>query len=90
MIIPDDKSTNEKDFVKLLLISTAQTSSRGEVLITFNIDGKEFSWEVPAGTEWKQGTKYTYDVQLNGNELRIGDVKIADWTDGKGGNAILE
>ena len=90
LIIPDDKSTDENSYIKLLLIPTAQTSSRGEVLITFNIDGKEFSWEVPAGTEWKQGTKYTYDVLLNGNELRIGDVKIADWTDGKGGNAFLE
>ncbi len=90
LMIPDDKSTNENSYIKLLLIPTAQTSSRGEVLITFDIDGKEFSWEVPAGTEWKQGTKYTYDVLLNGNELRIGDVKIADWTDGKGGNAFLE
>lgn len=90
MVIPEDKSTDEKDYMKLLLIPTTQTSSRGEVLITFEIDGKEFSWEVPAGTEWKQGTKYTYDVLLNGNELRIGDVKIADWTDGKGGNAFLE
>lgn len=90
LIIPEDKSTDEKDYMKLLLIPTSQTASQGEVLITFEIDGKEFAWEVPAGTEWKQGTKYTYDVQLNGNELRIGDVKIADWIDGKGGNAFLE
>lgn len=90
LIIPDDKSTDENSYIKLLLIPTAQTSSRGDVLITFDIDGKEFSWEVPAGTGWKQGTKYTYDVLLNGNELRIGEVKIADWTDGKGGNAFLE
>ncbi|MDR1502237.1 MAG: fimbrillin family protein [Prevotella sp.] len=90
LIIPDEKSTDEKDYLKLLLIPTSQTTSRGEALITFDIDGKEFSWEVPSGTEWKQGTKYTYDVLLNGNELRIGEVKIADWTDGKGGNAFLE
>ncbi|MBF0647998.1 fimbrillin family protein [Dysgonomonas sp. GY75] len=90
LIIPNDKFTDEKDYVKLLLIPTSQTSSRGEVIITFEIDGKEFSWEVPAGTQWKQGTKYTYDVLLNGNELRIGEVKIADWIDGAGGNAFLE
>lgn len=90
LIIPDDKSTDEKDYIKLLLIPTSQTTSRGEVLITFDIDGKEFSWEVPSGTEWKQGTKYTYDVLLNGNELRIGEVKIADWIDGASGNAFLE
>lgn len=90
LIIPDDKSTNDKDFVKLLLIPTVQTLSRGEVIITFDIDGKEYLWEVPSGTQWKQGTKYTYDVLLNGNELRIGDVKIADWIDGTGGNAFLE
>jgi hypothetical protein len=90
LTIPDDKSTDEKDYVKLLLIPTSQTVSRGEVLITFEIDGKEYSWEVPAGTQWKQGTKYTYDVLLNGNELRIGEVKIADWINGAGGNAFLE
>lgn len=90
LMIPDDRYTDEKDYVKLLLIPTSQTSSRGEVIITFEIDGKEFSWEVPAGTEWKQGTKNTYDVQLNGNELRIGQVKIVDWIDGAGGNTFLE
>ncbi|GAB6119086.1 hypothetical protein JCM30204_02340 [Dysgonomonas termitidis] len=90
LMIPDDKSTDEKDYMKLLLIPTLPTSLRGEVIITFDIDGKEFSWEVPAGTQWKQGTKYTYDVLLNGNELRIGEVKIADWINGTGGNAFLE
>jgi hypothetical protein len=90
LIIPDDKSKDEKDYMKLLLIPTSQTSSRGEVIISFDIDGKEFSWEVPAGTQWKQGIKYTYDILLNGNELRIGEVKIADWIDGTGGNAFLE
>lgn len=90
LMIPDDKSTDEKDYVKLLLIPTSQTASRGEVIITFDIDGREFSWEAPAGTQWKQGTKYTYDVLLNGNELRIGEVKIADWIDRAGGNAFLE
>lgn len=90
MIIPDEKSTNEKGYVKLLLIPTPVTSSRGDVIITFDIDGREFKWEVPAGTQWKQGTKNTYDILLSGNELRIGEVKIADWTDGVNGNVILE
>lgn len=90
MYIPNEKITDEKYYVKLLLVPSRKTSSPGEAIITFDIDGKEFTWKVPAGTEWKQGTKNTYDVQLNGNELRIGDVKIADWTDGKGGNAFLE
>jgi hypothetical protein len=90
LMIPDDKSINEDDYIKLLLVPTSKTSARGEVIITFDIDGKEFTWQVPAGTQWKQGTKNTYDVLLNGNELRIGDVKIAGWTDGLNGHAILE
>lgn len=90
LVIPDDKPADEKGYVKLLLIPTSKTSSRGEVLVTFNIDGKDYKYEIPAGTEWKQGTKNTYDVLLNGNELRIGDVKITEWTDGVNGNIILE
>ncbi|SHG41640.1 fimbrillin family protein [Dysgonomonas macrotermitis] len=90
LMIPDEKSTDENGYVKLLLVPTAKTSSRGEVVITFDIDGRAFTWEAPAGTEWKQGTRNTYDVQLNGNELRIGQVKIAGWTDGTGGNAFPE
>lgn len=90
MIIPETKSTDEKDFKKLFVLPTQQTTSAGEVLFYFTIDGKEYTWEVPAGTQWKQGTKNTYDVQLNGNELRIGDVRIADWTDGINGDIIIE
>lgn len=90
LVIPENKFTSETDFVKLLLVPTIKTSSRGEVIITFDIDGKEYKWDIPAGTEWKQGTKYTYDVQLNGNELQIGDVKITDWVEGTYGNVILE
>ena len=90
LIIPNDKSSNEKDYIKLSVIPTTKTLSPGEVIVTFNIDGRDYIWEVPAGTEWKQGTKNTYDVLLNGTQVRIGDVKIADWTDGVNGDVILE
>ena len=90
LIIPEDKSEGQKDNVQLLLIPTAKTSSPGDVIVTFEIDGKKFNWEIPAGTQWEQGTKNIYDVLLNGNELRIGEVKIADWIDGPGGEALLE
>lgn len=90
MVIPDIKSTDEKDYIKLLLIPTGQTADQGDVTAHFSIDNREYTWKFPAGTQWKQGTKYTYNVQLNGNELRIGDVKIADWTDGVNGDILLE
>lgn len=90
MTVPDIKSTDEKDFQKLLMIPTTKTIDKGDILVKFTIDAKEYIWEIPAGTQWKQGTKNTYDVMLNGHELRIGEVKIADWTDGTGGNAFLE
>lgn len=90
LLIPDKKFTDEKDYVKLLVIPTSKTSSPGEVIVTFNIDGKDYTWEVPAATEWRQGTKNTYDVLLNGTQVRIGDVKITPWTDGVSGNVTLE
>lgn len=90
MVIPDIKSTDEKDYIKLLLIPTGQTTDQGDVTVHFSIDNREYTWKFPVGTQWKQGTKYTYNVQLNGNELSIGDVKIADWTDGVNGDILLE
>ena len=90
MVIPDTKSDDESSFVKFLLIPTQRTSSAAEVVVSFHIDGKDYTWEVPAGTEWKQGTKNTYDVLLSGNELRIGDVRITAWEEGTNGNVVLE
>lgn len=90
LLIPDIKSANEDQFIKLFLLPTQKTASKGDVIVTFSIDNREYNWEVPAGTEWLQGTKNTYDVQLNGNELRIGEVKVANWTDGINGDVIIE
>lgn len=91
MYIPDNKSGDESTYMKILMIPTQEVISKeGDVIISFDIDQKEYLWELPAGTIWKQGTKYTYDVQLIGNELRIGDVKISEWLDGVNEDIILE
>jgi len=89
-IIPEKASTDEGTFQKLLVIPTGATKADGEILVTFTIDGRDYVWEAPAGTQWKQGTKNTYQVLLKGNELQIAGVAITDWTDGPAGNVVLQ
>ncbi|MBF0647430.1 fimbrillin family protein [Dysgonomonas sp. GY75] len=89
-IIPGSQSTDEGTFHKLLLIPTGTTKADGEILVTFTIDGRDYIWEAPAGTQWKQGTKNTYQVLLKGHELQIAGFGITDWTDGPVGNVVLQ
>lgn len=89
-IIPNIPSANEASFQKLLLLPTGKTVAAGDILVTFTIDGRDYIWEVPAGTQWRQGTRNTYRVLLNGNALQLSSVTVSDWTDGIFGDVILE
>lgn len=80
--IPDVTPGNTGDYLNVMILPVANTTANGSVLFRFTIDGTIYTYEVPANTTWKQGTKYIYDVTLNGTELQIGDVIITDWTDG--------
>ena len=80
--ITDEAPTLEKDYVNLMLLPVTNTTAQSSVLIKFIIDDNTFYYGVPVNTSWKQGTKYIYNVTLNGTELTIDDVIITDWTTG--------
>lgn len=82
LTIPESLSENETDFLKVFVLPVASTGAEGDVLFKFTIDGRIYTWKVPAGTAWKGGTKNTYTVTLGGSSFKIGNVRIEDWTGG--------
>ncbi|NDW18770.1 fimbrillin family protein [Dysgonomonas sp. 216] len=79
--IPDVTPGNN-DYLNVMILPVANTSANGSVQFHFTIDGRVYTYNVPANTTWKQSTKYIYEVTLNGTELQIADVIITDWIDG--------
>ncbi len=80
--IPDQKPTEEKDYVNLLVMPVNKTTAQSSIVFKFIVDGTSYTYGVPVNTTWKQGTKYTYNVTLNGTELTIDDIVITDWLTG--------
>lgn len=89
MTISEKLLTDEADYLKVFVLPVATTGAEGDVLFHFTIDGRIYSWKVPANTKWSSGTKNTYTVTITGSALQIGSVAITDWTDGVTGNAGL-
>jgi len=81
-VIPDTTPGNTDEYISLIILPVSNTSADGSIQFRFTIDSKVYSYNVPANTTWKQGTKYVYDVTLNGTELNIFDVIITDWVSG--------
>ena len=88
--IPTTASSVENPNLRLMLLPVSAIQRTGDVTITFTIDNKNYTWDVPANTTWKSGTKNTYTVTITGTELIISNVSITDWTDGTNGNIILD
>lgn len=82
LAILEDITQNESDFLKLMVLPVEKTSADGSVIIRFVIDGKVYDYNVPVDTCWEEGTKYTYNVTLNGTTLQIDDVIIEEWVEG--------
>lgn len=74
---------------EIIIMPVDKTSANGSIIIRFFIDGTNYSYNVPANTTWKQGTKYLYNVTFNGTELVIDDIIITDWTEGAKGEINL-
>lgn len=53
--------------------------------VVFTVDGKNYTWQLPANTSFEAGKKYTYDIVLQtsptgGNEVAVvGAGTITDW-----------
>lgn len=88
--IPASGVSGEAASLRLLVLPVNATAGSGDIRMYFTVDGKVYSWDVPASTAWTAGTKNVYTVTLTGTELVVGNVAITDWTDGANGTATLQ
>lgn len=89
LTIPEKPFQSEADFLKVFVLPVSSTGAEGDVVFNFTIDGRIYTWKVPANTTWKGGTKNTYAVTIIGSSLKIGNVNISDWTGGISPNLII-
>lgn len=88
--IPASGVSAEAASLRLLVLPVNATAGSGDIKMYFTVDGKTYTWNVPASTAWTAGTKNIYTVTLTGTELIVGNVTITDWTDGVNGTATLQ
>lgn len=88
--IPASGVSGEVASLRLLVLPVNATAGSGDIKMYFTVDGKTYTWNVPASTVWTAGTKNVYTVTLTGTELIVGNVTITDWTDGVNGTATLQ
>lgn len=87
--LTDNEPTDEKDFMDVMVVPVNKVNADGNISIRFYIDGKEYTYPVPANTAWKQGVKYIYQVTVSATGLVIDDITIAHWEPGTGGDINL-
>lgn len=80
--LTEEMPTKEENFVNLMILPVSKTSANGSVYLKFIIDGSTYYYYIPVNTTFKQGTKNTFNVTLNGTELTIDDIVITDWLTG--------
>lgn len=80
---------HEKTLPKFMVVPVSSVPVTGDIIINFTIDGKVYTYYVPAGTIWASGTKNTYTVKLSGKALITSNITITNWTDGINGNITL-
>lgn len=62
-----------------LMVLPTSVPSTGDIFVQFKVDGKPYTWKVPAETVWTGGTKYTYTVKVSDKKITVGNVIIKDW-----------
>lgn len=88
--IQSSPSNVESPNLRLMLLPVSATSDNGDIKMYFTIDGKIYTYNVPASTAWNSGTKNVYTITLTGTQLIVSDVSIMDWTTGVSGNIVLQ
>lgn len=73
----------------VLVMPVTSVSTAGDIKMNFTIDGKTYSYPIPAGTKWEQGKSNIYTVTLSGTGLIINNVGITDWTMGNNGSVVI-
>jgi hypothetical protein len=90
LTLPATASSDESTYPKVMVLPTAATVAAGDLVINFTIDGKVYTYQVPASTTWLGGSKNIYTVTLSGTAVSVnGSVAITDWTSGVNGTAGL-
>lgn len=78
-------------FISVLVVPMEEeTVSAGDLIFRFTIDGKVYTYDLPAGTIWEMATKNIYTITLTGRGLEIGNVVIEDWKAGQTGSSVLQ
>ena len=87
---PNSGYTAENGNVVLVAAATAYPYGGGllvvpgtytgrKFVISYQVDGKDFTYTYPVSQTWEQGKKYTYNVTMTLNEIKI-TPSITDWT----------
>lgn len=56
-----------------------------QIVVKLIVDGKEFVKALPSAT-WSKGTRYTYQLSVNKDDLVLGGIRIDDWDSQNGGS----
>lgn len=56
--------TSEEEYARVLVMPIEPVRNNGELFFEFEIDGHIYTWPVKAGTLWRPGMKYTYEVDM--------------------------
>lgn len=86
--LPASFSTNLSDYSRIIVLPVT-TTNLGDVQMKFTVDGKIYTYDVPAMTEWEAGKSNTYSVTLSGMGLTMNTVVVEDWIRGESSNVEI-
>lgn len=87
--LPITISSNPAEYPRIMVLPVDEITNEGDIQILFTIDGRLYTYNVPAGTKWEKGKVNTYIVTLSGVELNVNNVIIENWIAGVNGSAEL-
>lgn len=70
-------STDLSAVYPLRLLPLARSAREGEIEVLFTINRRTYRYSPPAGTAWKRGVRYVYDLIFNGDSLSLKQVNIS-------------
>ena len=65
--------------LQLMVIPTSCINKDGDVEILFTINNKTYQYKVPAGTKWKKGSRYIYQLLFDGEKITLDNVRTSEW-----------
>lgn len=87
--LPTSLPSVAPSYLKVMVLPVSATTNDGDIQILFTIDGKVYTYNVPASTKWEKGKENTYTVTLSGKGLVVGNITIENWTSGINGSVSI-